>query len=46
MPHMRMRIQLPMLKMSLMAPMVQKLVRWARAPKTTQTANEAHSTCV
>ena len=32
--HMRMRPQLPMFTMSEIAPMVQKLVRWATAPKT------------
>ncbi len=42
---MRMRDQSPMLTMSATAPMVQKCVRCAMAPKSTASANAAHSTC-
>jgi hypothetical protein len=42
--HIRMRVQSPMLTMSATAPMVQKWVRWAMAPKTAASANAAHRT--
>jgi hypothetical protein len=42
--HMRMRLQSPMLTMSATAPMVQKCVRCATAPKTTASAKLAQST--
>jgi len=42
--HMRMRVQSPMLTMSATAPMVQKCVRWAMAPKTAASAKADHST--
>src|SRR5687768_1551943 len=42
--HMRMRPQLPMLTTSDTAPMVQKLVRLATAPKTRPSANPPHAT--
>ena len=42
--HMRMRVQSPMLTMSATAPMVQKCVRCATAPKATASAKLAHST--
>ena len=42
--HMRMRVQSPMLTMSATAPMVQKCVRWAMAPKATASPKAAHST--
>ena len=44
--HMRMRVQSPMLTMSATAPMVQKCVRCAIAPKAAASANAAHSTWV
>ena len=43
--HMRMRDQSPIVRMSATAPMVQKWVRCAIAPKITASANAAHSTC-
>ena len=46
MPHMRMRVQAPMLTMSLMAPIVQNWVRWAMNPKATATAKAAIRTWV
>ena len=42
--HMRMRVQSPRLTMSATAPMVQKWVRCAMAPKATASAKAAHST--
>ena len=42
--HWRMRCQSPMFTMSLTAPMVQKCVRCAMAPKTKDNAKEASST--
>jgi len=44
--HMRMRVQSPMLTMSAMAPMVQKFVFWARAPKTIAQAKLLHNTAL
>ena len=43
--HMRMRVQSPVLTMSATAPMVQKCVRWATAPKTIARAKLPHKTC-
>ncbi len=43
---MRMRVQSPMLTMSETAPIVQKWVRCAIAPSTTDSPNAAQSTCV
>src|SRR5258706_6731932 len=42
--HMRMRPRLPMFTTSETAPMVQKLVRFAPAPKTKPRANPPHAT--
>src|SRR4051812_13312641 len=42
--HMRMRAQLPMFTTSETAPIVQKLVRFATAPKTNAIANPAQAT--
>src|SRR5690349_6542818 len=42
--HMRMRLQSPMLTMSDTAPMVQKCVLLATAPKTKPSANAPHTT--
>ena len=42
--HMRMRLQSPMLTMSATAPMVQKWVRWAMAPKTAAKKKAAQRT--
>ena len=44
MPHMRMRVQSPMLTTSLTAPMVQKWVRCAMAPKTIDRIKPAQRT--
>jgi hypothetical protein len=41
-----MRDQSPMLTMSDTAPMVQKCVRWAMAPKMMESAKVAHNTWV
>ncbi len=44
--HMRARVQSPMLTTSATAPIVQKWVRCAIAPKIAASANAAHSTRV
>ena len=44
--HMRMRVQSPMFTTSAMAPMVQKWVRCANAPKTVASAKADHSSVI
>ena len=43
-PHWRIRVQSPMFTTSLTAPMVQKWVRWAMAPKMADKIKAAHNT--